>query len=243
MDPEDPRRRLAGAAAIRHALDAGDPLRLLLRRKGAAEAEVEAVLERAEERGVPVRVASPREMERFAGAGEPQDVLALLGPPPDADLETVLGARGALWLLAGTAYPGNAGFALRSAEVSGADGLVIDADFGHAARQKVLHASMRADRFMPVFFQSADEVLPRAEAHGRRILAIESSGTRAPWQVDLRPACVLVVGAEDDGIPEPILARAAEVIRIPMAGFIPSYNLQAAMAMVMAERLRQLAAD
>ena len=93
--------------------------------------------------------------------------------------------------------------------------------------------------FVPEYAEGCDIVT----SDGRRILAIESSGTRAPWQVDLRPACVLVVGAEDDGIPEPILARAAEVIRIPMAGFIPSYNLQAAMAVVMAERLRQLAAD
>jgi tRNA G18 (ribose-2'-O)-methylase SpoU len=30
-------------------------------------------------------------------------------------------------------------------------------------------------------------------------------------------------------------------VRVPMAGFIPSYNVQAAMAAVAAERLRQLA--
>jgi tRNA(Leu) C34 or U34 (ribose-2'-O)-methylase TrmL len=32
-------------------------------------------------------------------------------------------------------------------------------------------------------------------------------------------------------------------LRIPMRGFIPSYNLQAAMAMVAGERLRQLGAE
>jgi tRNA(Leu) C34 or U34 (ribose-2'-O)-methylase TrmL len=30
-------------------------------------------------------------------------------------------------------------------------------------------------------------------------------------------------------------------MRLPMAGFVPSYNLQAAMSMVAYERLRQLA--
>ena len=34
-----------------------------------------------------------------------------------------------------------------------------------------------------------------------------------------------------------------EVLRLPMAGFIPSYNLQAAMAMVIGERLRQTGAS
>jgi tRNA G18 (ribose-2'-O)-methylase SpoU len=50
---------------------------------------------------------------------------------------------------------------------------------------------------------------------------------------------LLVIGGETRGIPAPLLARCDEVLRIPMAGFIPAYNLQAAMAAVAAERLRQ----
>jgi tRNA(Leu) C34 or U34 (ribose-2'-O)-methylase TrmL len=37
-----------------------------------------------------------------------------------------------------------------------------------------------------------------------------------------------------------VLAAADRVLRLPMRGFIPSYNLQAAMAAVALERLRQL---
>ena len=40
-------------------------------------------------------------------------------------------------------------------------------------------------------------------------------------------------------IPESVLACADDVVRVPMHGFLPSYNLQAAMAVVMGERLRQ----
>ena len=36
-----------------------------------------------------------------------------------------------------------------------------------------------------------------------------------------------------------MLAGSDAVLRIPMAGFVPSHNLQAAMAMVVGERLRQ----
>ena len=36
-----------------------------------------------------------------------------------------------------------------------------------------------------------------------------------------------------------LLARCDAVLRIPMRGFVPAYNLQAAMAMVAGERLRQ----
>jgi tRNA G18 (ribose-2'-O)-methylase SpoU len=36
-----------------------------------------------------------------------------------------------------------------------------------------------------------------------------------------------------------VLAAADAVVRIPMAGFLRSYNLQAAVAIVAAERMRQ----
>ena len=70
-------------------------------------------------------------------------------------------------------------------------------------------------------------------------MAVESSGDRAPWEVDLRDRPLLVVGGERDGIPADILASADSVVRIPMPGFIGSYNLQAAIAAVAVERLRQ----
>jgi tRNA G18 (ribose-2'-O)-methylase SpoU len=57
--------------------------------------------------------------------------------------------------------------------------------------------------------------------------------------VDLTGQVLLVVGGERDGVPQHVLDRANEVVRIPVAGFVPSYNVQAAMAAVMAERLRQ----
>jgi 23S rRNA (guanosine2251-2'-O)-methyltransferase len=99
---------------------------------------------------------------------------------------------------------------------------------------------MRADRFMPVFFGEADGVLDEAARSGRRLVAVEDVGERAPWDVDLRGRVHLVVGGEAEGIPKAALARCETVVRLPMAGFLPSYNLQGAVAAVAAERLRQL---
>ena len=60
-----------------------------------------------------------------------------------------------------------------------------------------------------------------------------------PWEEDLTGDVLLVVGGERDGIPEPILSKSDSVIRVPMTGFVPSYNLQAPVAVVAAEALRQ----
>jgi tRNA G18 (ribose-2'-O)-methylase SpoU len=99
---------------------------------------------------------------------------------------------------------------------------------------------MRADHFMPVFWEPALEAIAGARAAGRRVLAIEDVGTEAPWQVDLTQPLLLIIGGERHGIPRDALEACDGAIRIPMRGFIPSYNLQAAMAMVVGEQLRQL---
>jgi tRNA G18 (ribose-2'-O)-methylase SpoU len=61
--------------------------------------------------------------------------------------------------------------------------------------------------------------------------------------MDLAGPVLFVVGGERHGIPAEVLAECDDVIRIPMLGFIPSYNLQAAMAAVASERIRQLSAS
>jgi TrmH family RNA methyltransferase len=235
-----PRRQLAGPREVAAALEAGEPLRLLLVAAHGLAPEVEAVLERARERGVPVRTASAATLWRLSKTDPPAQLLGLVGGDPRAGLDAVLAGDAPVWLLVGVAYPGNAGFAVRAAEVSGAGGIVIDSRFERPARRETLRAAMRADWFFPVLWERADATLARARAAGRRLVAIEDVGTRAPWETDLTGRLLLVVGGERLGLAPECLARCDEVVRLPMAGFIPSYNLQAAMAAVAIERLRQL---
>lgn len=233
------RVQLAGPEAIAAALDAGRPVRLLLVAAEPRDPRVSALAERARRNGIPVHAASERSLWRL-GPDPPAEVLALEGPDPGAGRASVLDADGAAWLLVGLAYPGNTGFGIRTAEVSGADGVFVDAAFGHEGRREALRAAMRADRFFPVFWEPALGVVAAARAAGRRVWAVEDVGTAAPWEVDLRGPALFVVGGERHGIPDDVLVACDGALRIPMRGFIPSYNLQAAMAIVAGERLRQL---
>jgi tRNA G18 (ribose-2'-O)-methylase SpoU len=102
---------------------------------------------------------------------------------------------------------------------------------------------MRADRFLPVLWRETSEVLVAARAAGRRLLAVEDVGEAPPWAADLRGPVLFVVGGEAAGVPADALAQCDAVLRIPMAGCLRSYNLQAAVAIVAAERMRQLEAS
>jgi TrmH family RNA methyltransferase len=234
-----PRRQLAGLAALDEALRAGEPVRVVLARAGLSH----AALERARAAGAVIRHVSARVVERLSHARPAADVLALVGDPPEATLDELLARDGAVWLLVGVAYPGNAGFAIRTAEVSGAAGIAIEAAFRREERREALRMSMRADWFMPVLWETAERVMERARAAGRRLVAIEDVGSHAPWEVDLRGPVLFAIGGEEPGIPPDLLAEFDEIVRIPMGGFIRSYNLQAALAAVAAERLRQSERD
>jgi TrmH family RNA methyltransferase len=234
-------RQLRGVEEISAALESAEPLGLLLVQEDVSDPEIDKLVGAARDRGVPVRVASASVLRRMTSVGVPSSVLALVGRVPEADFDQVLERRGAIWLLLNVAFATNAGVAIRTAEGSGADAIVVDAPhFDHGDRRSATRASMRADWYMPVFWCSSERVIERARAFGHRIIALENSGDQEPWDLDLTEASLFIVGGESQGIPEHLLAAADHVVRVPMGGFIPSFNLQIAVGVVGVERLRQL---
>jgi len=234
------RWQISDPSQLARALASGEPIRLVLHRDtNLTEAGREAIA-LACDRGVETRAISQNQLTRLCQARIEPELLALVGPDPRRSLADVASDAEIVWLLVDTAYPGNAGFVIRTAEVAGADAVVIAARFDHEQRRAVRRTAMRADRYMPVIYADALESIALARAGGLRIVAIEDSGERAPWDVDLTIRALFVLGGERHGIPAAVLAQCDEVLRLPMAGFVPSFNLQAAMAMVAGERARQL---
>jgi tRNA G18 (ribose-2'-O)-methylase SpoU len=239
--PPPPRRQVAGIAAITAALDAGEPVRVLLVERSDATPEVLALIERARTAGAALWLGGQGDLRRMGRGPDSERAVALVGPAPRCDLAELFGRGGAVFLLHRPRYASNAGFAIRTAEVSGAAGIVVDAEFNHEERTRAGHVSMGADRVLPVLWASTADAIAHAERAGHRVIAIEDAGTATPWEVDLTGDVVLIAGGEREGIGAAWLARCHDVVRVPMAGFVPSYNLQAALSMVAGERLRQLA--
>jgi len=235
------RSQLAGIQAIARALEAQRDVRLLLFAAHDDSPELAQLVALAQARGVLLWRGSPGDMRRMGRGPDCERAIALLGPPPTASVPELLARGGMCWLLHRAGYPSNIGFAVRTAEVSGADGVIVDAQLNHEQRGRVDHVSMGASRLLPVLYASTEQVLDIAAERGIQRVAIEDVGSHAPWQVDLRGPTLCVIGNEHSGISEAVLARCEHKIRIPMAGFVPSYNVQAAMTAIAVERLRQLA--
>ncbi len=210
--------------------------------RGSQDPEASRLRKIAEDQGIRVRESSKKDMWRMSRVnegGNPPAILALVGRDPDASIEEVLSSGGLCWLLDGARYPVNIGFTIRTAEVSGANAVFVDGQLSHSEKKAARRASMKAHRFMPVHWVDGGELVEKARSSGFRVISIEDTGELNPWEEDLTGNIVLVVGGEHDGISKSILDVSDSVIRVPMSGFVPSYNLQAPMAVVAAEALRQ----
>lgn len=227
--------QITGLDAVMKALESGVPIDRVLVDRDHDTSALRALCETA---GIPLEEGSTNDLWRMSADGA-QVALALTGRPQHETLEQVMAAGGCVWLFDGVEYSTNLGFAIRTAEVSGADAVLLNVAKTHEERRTIRRASMRADRFIPVIYTTTGAVLPSARANGFRIIAAEDVGTNGPWDVDMTGNVVLVVGAEREGVSPEVLRAADDVVKLPMDGFVPSYNLQVAVSVLAVEALRQ----
>ncbi|MEO6858629.1 MAG: RNA methyltransferase [Solirubrobacteraceae bacterium] len=125
--------------------------------------------------------------------------------------------------LHGLADPGNVGAVLRSAQAFAADSVVLGPGTADPYGPKAVRASMGA-----VF----GVALARAEdPSGLPTPTVALVADRGPALRELGlEAATLLIGAERDGLPEPVVAGATHTARIP----IVSHSLNAAMAAAIA---------
>ena len=225
--------QITGADDVLDALKNGVEIKLVLVDR---EEDCSEIIELCKSKEIKVVEGSSTDLWRMSAKGQ-QKALALIGREPEGTLEEIFERDGVIWLFDGVEYAPNLGFGVRTAEVSGATAVIINVKKTHEERRTIRRAGMRATRFIPVVYASTEEILA---ACNRRIVVAEDVGDKAPWDSDLTGNVMLVVGAENAGVSKEVLDAADDIVRLPMPGFVPSYNLQVAVSALAIERLRQL---
>ncbi len=228
-----------GVEEVAKALDT-EEVTLILVQRDIDDTEVLALVDIARNSGIPVHEGPASDLWRMAKPGDEAPlILALVGRKTEASLAEVLHGDGVVWMLVGVKYAVNIGYVVRTAEITGASALIVCGDFSKTEQRTALRASMQSDRFIPVFWNSLEDAMSEISDSGRRLVSVEDVGDIAPWQADLTGNPVICVGGEHDGIPDSVIEASQQVIRLPMVGFVPSYNLQTAMGVVAMEALKQ----
>lgn len=224
--------QITGEEAVLKALGNDEDVKLVLIDR---DEDCSEIIRICKEKNIKVIEGSSTDLWRMSAKGQ-QKALALIGREPEGGLGEIFQRSGAIWLFDGVDYAPNIGFAVRTAEVSGATAVIVNTNKTHEEKRTIRRTGMRANRFIPVVYASTEEVLA---ACNRKIIVAEDVGDKAPWDADMTGDVLLVVGAENEGVSQEVLDAADEIVRLPMPGFVPSYNLQVAVSALAIERLRQ----
>ena len=131
--------QITGAEAVLRALQEGTAINMVLVDREKDTAEIRSLCESA---GIPLEEGSTNDLWRMSADGH-VDALALVGRTPQATLEEVFQRGGTIWFFDGVTYSTNLGFAIRTAEVAGADAVVLNVTKTHEERRTIRRSSMR----------------------------------------------------------------------------------------------------
>ena len=225
---------LEGEKLLGEALDAHAPLEAVY---CAFRTQV-AVVGRAAERGVRVFELAPGVLERVSDTTTPQPVLAVAGRV-DVELEKLQG-RGVVVVCVDVRDPGNLGTVLRSAEASGAAGVVCCDGSVDVYSPKCVRASAGALFHTPVVAGGdPHSVLETLGSWGMRRLGARRQGGTSYERANLRPPLAIVLGNESRGLGPELEDVLDGGVTIPMEGRSDSLNVGMAAAVLCFEAARQ----
>ena len=158
--------QVTGRDAVLSALQNGQELDMVLVDR---EKDTTLIRQLCEERGILLQEGSANDLWRMSHDGS-QDALALTGRNTEGTLDEIMQRGGTIWFFDGVEYSTNLGFTIRTAEVSGADAVVLNVAKTHEERRTIRRASMRADRFLPVVYSTSEEILAAAKSNQDKVI-------------------------------------------------------------------------
>jgi len=204
---------------------------------------VEAIVQKAKSRGVPVRFEDRQQLDRVAGTREHQGVAALVAAKRAAELEDLLAAndgRGLLVLLDGVEDPHNLGAIVRSSLAAGAQGVVIPERRAAGLTDTVERASAGALAHLPIArVKNLVRAMEEMKEAGYWLVGLDERADKNYTEVDLKGPIGLVLGSEGEGLHELTRKRCDYLVSIPTSGPVRSLNVSVAAGVILFEVVRQ----
>lgn len=205
---------------------------------------LQRVIEECRKISIPVRFLPRVELDRMAGTGAHQGVVAITSAKQYTDLDDVLAAKRGQYslvvVLDGVEDPHNLGAILRTADAAGADGVVIPERRAAGITGTVAKASAGASEYLPVAkVTNISRTLEDLKAKGLWIAGLDERGPQTYDKVDYNMDCAIVLGAEGKGLHDLVKRKCDFLVSIPMLGKVPSLNVSVATGVMLYEVARQ----
>jgi 23S rRNA (guanosine2251-2'-O)-methyltransferase len=228
---------------------------MIARERG--DARLQRLAQLCRDAGLRVTLESRDQLTRMARTDAHQGVLALvrertfltiedlLTPHPisnkiDGNSEEAQSPHRFFLALDGIEDPHNLGALLRTADGAGIDGVILPERRSAPVSATVAKTSAGASEHVRIArVTNLVRALEQMKQANVWVLGLDERGSPDYMDFDFRIDCVLVLGREGEGLHDLVKKTCDHLLRIPMAGAVPSLNVSVAGAVVMYEAMRQ----
>ena len=234
---------VTGFLAVEEALASGRALDRVVLARGRHGERVEAIVQLAKSRGVPVRFEDRQQIDRATGSREHQGVAALAAAKSVVELEDLLRDKaeaGVLVLLDGVEDPHNLGAIVRTSLAAGAKGVVIPERRAAGLSDTVERASAGALAYLPIArVKNLVRAMEEMKEAGYWLVGLDEKAEKSYTEVDLTGNVAIVLGREGEGLHELTRKRCDFVVSLPTTGPVKALNVSVAAGVMLFEIVRQ----
>ena len=201
--------------------------------------KLQRALDEARRARVAIKNLEPAQIDRLAGRGVHNGIIAEVSEGAYADFDEVVATAEFVLILDGITDPQNFGAILRVADGFGIDLVVIPQHESVGLTPTAVKASVGASQWVPVAqVTNLARAIETLKKDGYWVYAAAAEGDR-PDQIDFRGKVALVMGSEGKGIRRNVLEHCDRRVTIPMQGHVDSFNVATAAAILCYEVRRQ----
>ena len=227
------------------ALRAGIPLERLFAQEGLRDAAFLSVIREAKNAGVRVDTVPKEKIQKMSRTGKHQGIVALLSDWTYYEPEDLLaeaerrGEAPFLFLLDGIEDPHNLGAIIRTANLSGAHGVIIPKNRAVSVNATVVKSSAGAANHTKIArVTNLGRTIDELKARGVWFVCADMDGALM-YDLKLTGPIGLVIGAEGKGVSRLVREKCDMTACIPMKGDIDSLNASVAAGVLAYEIVRQ----
>ncbi len=199
----------------------------------------------AKENNIVIKDADDKKLSKLSGGRSHQGVVAVGACGEYVTVDDILeisrnkGTKPFIIICDEIEDPHNLGAIIRTAETSGADGVIIPKRRSASLNATVFKTSAGAASYVPVArVSNLAACIDTLKENGIWIYGTDASGSDYT-KTDLTGSCALVIGSEGNGISRLISSKCDFMMKLPMLGKINSLNASVAAGIFMYEVLRQ----
>jgi 23S rRNA (guanosine2251-2'-O)-methyltransferase len=205
---------------------------------------LQKLIQECRQNNVPVKFMPRTELDRMAGTGSHQGVVAVTSQKQYNDLDDLIAAKrgeySLIVVLDGVEDPHNLGAILRTADATGADGVVIPERRAAGITGTVVKSSAGASEHLPVAkVTNIARTLEDLKTKGLWMVGLDEQGKQNYDELDYKMDCAIVLGTEGKGLHDLVARKCDFLVSIPMLGKVSSLNVSVAAGVVLYEVVRQ----